>query len=430
MKTDPATPETLAREITQGRWLIVADTLEAPAPSPAGALWQWPRIWTISARNWRRVALCGVIAGSLSLLVSLLIPNRYIAATQLLPPHPTQSAAAAFLGQFSELATLAGGGDMVRNPSGLFVALLRSRTVADRLISRLNLQQEYRTRRLSDCRTKLEKRTQIEPTREGVIVIQTEDRDPRRAAALANAYVEELVRMNQTLAVTEAARRRSFFESQVEETRQQLAHAEDALRQAQETTGMVQLDAQAKAMIESAALLRARIALKQSQAETMRSFATEQNPDLVRVERELGALKNQLRQMQQSSAPDDLEVPLSQLPAAGLEYLRRLRDVKYYEAVFEMLSKQLEAARIDEAREGTLIQVIDPAEVPDHKSGPPRRLITLVGTACGLLAGFAWSAARDGAWRAGFLKQDGSAETAANGVADGSQENHDGANPL
>lgn len=389
----PENPETLAAEISGGRWLIVADSLDAPRPEPGAAFSRWLAALRVVDENRRRLAWVAGAACVISLGVSFLLPNRYTATTQLLPPQSGQGASA-LLGQFSELASLAGK-DVIKNPSALFMVLLRSRTITDHLIARFDLQKQYGTGRLSDCRKRLEKRTGIELLKEGVIVVQVEDRDPRRAADLANAYVEELIGMNQKLAVSEAGRRRRFFEGQVRETRELLGKAEDALRGAQESSGMVQLDAQAKAMIESSALLRAHIALKEAQLETIRAFATEQNPDLVRVERELGALKDQLRRMQQENhEPGDLEVPAAKLPAAGLEYLRRLREVKYYEAVFEMLSKQLEMSRVDEAREGALIQVIDAAEIPDRRSGPPRLLITLLGTVSGLLAAIAWAAAR------------------------------------
>jgi tyrosine-protein kinase Etk/Wzc len=394
------TPETLAAEISRGRWLIVADTLDLSPPAPREPFSRMLELLRVVADYKRRIALFTAVGFVASMGFSWWLPNRYTATTQLLPPQSSQTASA-LLGQFSELASLAGK-DVVKNPSALFVVLLRSRSIADRVIARFDLQKEYRSARLSDCRGRLEKRSQIELLKEGVIVIQTEDRDPRRAAELANAYVEELMRMNQKLAVGEASRRRLFFEGQVRETQEQLAKAEEAFRQAQESTGMLQLDTQAKAMIEAAAGLRTHIALKESQLETIRAFATEQNPDLVRVERELSALHRQLRRMQQDHEAGDLEVPVSQLPSAGLEYLRRLREVKYYEAVFEMLSKQLEASRLDEAREGSLIQVIDPAEIPDRKSGPRRGLITLLGTVSGLLAGLGWVAVRNAVPSAGL----------------------------
>jgi len=232
--------------------------------------------------------------------------------------------------------------------------------------------------------------------KEGVILIQVDDRDPKRAATIANAYVEELIALNKRLAVGEAARRRVFFEQQMKETRGQLTSAEQALQHAQENTGVIQPDSQAKSVIESAALLRANIALKKARLEKIRTFATEQNPDLVRVQSELRALQAELEHMEKRDNKNGgLDFSAAKLPAAGLEYTRRLREVKYDEAVFEMLAKQLELARIDEAKEGSFIQVIDPAEIPDRESGPSRSLMTVLGFVLSLIFYLGWVAIRN-----------------------------------
>ena len=301
---------------------------------------------------------------------------------------PQANASAAILGQFSELASLAGR-DISRNPSATFIALLRSHTVAERLATRFDLMRVYHARLASQSIDHLGQHTAIEATKEGTIVVTVTDRDPQRAADLANGYVEELVRLNQNLAIGEAARRRTFFEAQVSEVRDQLAKSEEALQHVQEHTGLIQLDTQAKATIEVAALLRAHIAQKEAELSRIRTYASEQNPDTVQTVAELNALKKQLRGIREPGG-DGTEVPISKIPSTGLEYVRRLRDVKYYEAVLGFLEKQLETARIDEAKEGSLIQVIDHAVIPDHKSGPHRFWITLLGAVASFLVALGW----------------------------------------
>jgi uncharacterized protein involved in exopolysaccharide biosynthesis len=395
MAVKPGSPEALTAEISQGRWLVIADTLEPPGQQKQASGLRWLSFLVAVAENRQGIALWTAIGTILALTFSFLIPNHYTASTQLLPPQLNQSAVSAMLGQVGELASLAGR-DAIRNPSALFVVLLRSRNVVERVITRLDLMKVYSAKRLSDCRARLEKQTQIEAMKEGVIVLQVDDRDPQRAAIIANAYVEELIALNKRLAVGEASRRRIFFEQQMRETREQLTNAEEALQHAQENTGVIQPDSQAKSVIEFAVLLQANIALKKARLEKIRTFATEQNPDLVRVQSELHALQTELEHMEKRDNKNGvLDFSAARMPASGLEYMRRVREVKYDEAISEMLTKQLELARIDEAKEGSLIQVIDPAEVPDRKSGPSRSLMTVLGFVLSLVFSLGWVAMRN-----------------------------------
>ncbi len=226
--------------------------------------------------------------------------------------------------------------------------------------------------------------------KEGFISISVEDRDRSRAPQIANAYVDELRRLTQDLAVTEAGQRRIFFERQLELAKNNLADAEQALKQTQQQTGLIQLDGQAKVIIESVVKLRAAVATKEVELDAMRLFSTEQNPDVRLDERQLASLEAQLALLEKQSRgsnpdPDGVQVPIGDVPEAGLQYVRKLRDLKYSEAMFEMLAKQYEAARLDEAKTAAVIQVLDPAEVPDRKSSPPRVWIIAIATLLGFL---------------------------------------------
>jgi len=247
----------------------------------------------------------------------------------------------------------------------------------------------------------LESRTAISHGRDGIITVQVEDTDPARAADLANGYIEELYKLTQTLAVTEAGQRRLFLEGQLKLTRDALADAEVELKKTQETTGLFKLDDQGKAIIEAVAKLRAQIAAKEVEAATMRQFATERNPAYIRTQTELAGLRLELTRMEKSSQGSkegDIFVPTGKVPEAGLEYVRRFRDVKYYETVFDLLAKQFEIAKIDEARDTSIVQVLDRALPPERKFRPHRSLIVLVTGVAALFAALLWALIAD-AWQ-------------------------------
>ena len=242
----------------------------------------------------------------------------------------------------------------------------------------------YRDKKMSDGRRDLESATSIVLGKEGFITISVEDKDRSRAPQIANAYVEQLRKLTQDLAVTEAGHRRLFFERQLELTKNKLADAEQALKETEQKTGLIQLDGQAKAIIESVVKLRALIAAKEVELHARRLFSTEQNPDVMLGEQLLSGLRTQLVLLErQSGGPGNIQVPVGNVPEAGLQYVRKLRDVKYAETIFEILAKQYEAARLDEAKTGAIIQVLDPAIEPDRKSSPPRSLIVVIVTLLG-----------------------------------------------
>lgn len=311
------------------------------------------------------------------------LPKTYTGTASILPPQQPQSSAITQLmsGQLGALASLAGASLGARKNSELYVSMLKSRSVADKLINRFKLMQVYDEKLMAEAREDLEDATRILAGKDGMISIEVDDRDPQRAAALANAYVEELTALTQSLAVTEASRRRLFFENQLKLVRDDLGKAELALKQTQESTGLIQLSGQAEAIIASIAKLKAQIVAKEVEIGAIRSFATARNPELVIARNELAGMKEQLAKAEKTNAADGSAlVPSGNIPAAGLEYVRRLREVKYQEAVFELMAKQYEIAKVDEAKDHALIQQLDQAEAPERKSAPKRLLIILLST--------------------------------------------------
>jgi uncharacterized protein involved in exopolysaccharide biosynthesis len=329
----------------------------------------------------------------LAIVISFVLPKRYTATVTLLPPQQNSSIAAALasqLGSTGGMAALAGGSLGLKNPNDMFVAMLRSRTVEDSIIQRFNLMQEYNERYLSDARKTFEKRTAVDGSgKDTLIHISVEDRDPNRAAELANGYVDQFRNLSQRLAITEASQRRLFFEQQLEQAKDNLANAEEALKQTEQKTGLIQLDSQAHALIESAALLRAQITAREVQIQGMQTYATGENAQLVQAQRELDSLRGQLAKLGGSAdgSSSELLVPKGMVPEAGLEYVRKLRDVKYNETIFEILARQFELAKLDEAKQGAIIQVVDPAIPPDKRSSPKRVLIVSGATVAGFLFG-------------------------------------------
>lgn len=342
----------------------------------------------VAKRKWFVLKFVGA-AAILSIVISLLLPSLYTAETRLMPPQQSQSmSVTAMLGQLGPLASLAGKDmGLLKNPSDLYVSVLQSRTVADDLIDRFSLMRVYDQKYRVDAQRKLSGRSSIKAEKDGTITIDVEDRDPQRAADLANAYVDELQKLTKTLAVSEASRRRIFFEQEMKQASQDLARAKDALKQTQEKTGILFLEPQSKAMISMAASLRAQVAAKEAEVASMRSFATPDNPDLVRAQQELAALQGQVAKMEGGPGKRGGigDIPLEDVPSAGLEYVRKYRDVMYHQALYELLTKQYEAARIDEGRDSVMVQQLDRAVRPEKKSWPKRGLIVLTVTILALV---------------------------------------------
>jgi uncharacterized protein involved in exopolysaccharide biosynthesis len=334
----------------------------------SGAL---PLVWRVALKRKRLIGMAALVILALALAAALVLPSRYTATIAFLPPQQGSSTGAAMIAQLNSMGAMASmaGGLGIKNPNDLQAALIKSRTVEDAMAAHFNLQALYHCRYLSSTRKKWEQRTSVDNgLKDGLIRLSVTDSDPRRAAELANGWLEEYRRFSATLAVTEASQRRLFFERQLTDARAALAHAEDAMKQTEQRTGVIELDGQAHAMIASAAMLRAQVAAKQVEVQSMRQFAADGNPDLERALRELSSLQAQLSAMDvdNDSRGGDLVAPKGTLGEAGLEYARALREVKYREMVQDLLTRQYEAARVDEARQGSMVQIVDPAVVPDR----------------------------------------------------------------
>jgi uncharacterized protein involved in exopolysaccharide biosynthesis len=358
-------------------------------------------VLVIAKHNRFILKLTGSVA-ALAIIYALLQTNIYTAKTVILPPQQGASTASMLLGQLGGLAGLAGGAAGIKSPNDLHIGMLKSRTVADKMIARFNLKQKFEAKTMEATRTALAGATAIAAGKDGFITIEFSDKDPKFAASVANAYVEELDKLNNTLAVTEASRKRLFFETQLKMTRDNLAAAEVGFKQTQERTGLIQPEAQGQAIIMAASNLRAQVTAAEVKLQSMGSFATPQNPDYQKLQQNLTSLRTQLAKAERNGVQGrgDIMVPTGKLPETGLEYIRKMRDLKYQETLFELLSKQFEIAKIDEAKEAALIQVVDKALVPEKKSKPKRSLIVILATLMAFFIGVLLAFVREASERA------------------------------
>jgi uncharacterized protein involved in exopolysaccharide biosynthesis len=356
--------------------------------SDGDAGWNTLDLLVIFARNRRFIVIFTAVAAALAIVISLVVTKRYTAETSVLPPQQN-SMSSALLSQFSgsagPLASLAGGGLSslgLKNSDAIYIAMLHSRTVEDEMVKQFDLLHRYKVKKMSDARKVFESNSKAEAdTKDSLIHISVEAPSPQLAADMANTYVDDFRNLSATLAVTEAGQRRLFFENQLVDAKNKLEDAEEALKKAELTTGMIQPDNQSRAMIESAASIRGEIVGTQVQLQSMGSFATEDNPDVIVLKQRLAALQSQLQQLTGNSAADsNLFVPKGKIPEAALVYVRDLREVKYREVIFDAIARQLEMAKLDEARQGAVIQIMDPAIPPDKRSFPKRTIIVIAVT--------------------------------------------------
>lgn len=348
------------------------DTGEVQAGVPMDLL-------SLAAARKRLLFGATIAGGVLATLVAFLLPNTYTATAVIIPPQKDQSTMAMLAGQLAPLAAVAGADLGLKNPSDLYIGLLGSRTIADKLIAQFDLKALYRQKTYIQTRDKLKAQSRFNTGRDTLVRIDVEDKDPNRAAAMANAYVSELEALNRRLALTEASQRRAFLEAQLAGERVNLAAAEDAMKGTQERTGVIDVGGQAGLAIASLAQVRAQITAGEVALERLKMSSTPQNPEVVAAESELTALRAQLQKLDKASEQGSPLVPASAMPGAGLAYVRSLRELKYHEFLFELLGKQYEAARLDESKAAPPIQIVDAAIPPDQKSGPHRSLIAILG---------------------------------------------------
>jgi capsule polysaccharide export protein KpsE/RkpR len=356
----------------------------------------------------RRFALYGFLA---SIVLAFAIPTRYESTTRLMPPDSQGSSGLAAIasmvtGGMGSSSSGGGGlssiaGDLLgmKSTSETFAGILSSWTVQDELIQKFNLKKVYWDRRIEDARKDLSKRTDIEVDRKSQIVsVTVTDHDPKRAAAMAQDYVEQLNRLVATLSTSSARRERMFLEGRLQGVNQELENAEKEFSQYASKNSAIDIKEQGKAMVESAAMLQGQLIAAQSEMEGLRQIYTDNNVRVRAVRARIGELQRQLEKIggkgedvSDNSNPENALYPsIRKLPVLGVTWADLYRETKVREAVFETLTKQYELAKVQEAKEIPTVKVLDAPKVPEKKSFPPRILIISFGTVFALCCGASW----------------------------------------
>ena len=345
-------------------------------------------------------ALTGFVVG---VLLAVSIKPSYTAKAVFLPPANPGGNSSLLVAQLGQLAGLGGSGGSgglaaLKDPGAIYIGILQSRTVADDMIRQFDLQELYRARKMSGAEKALQSHAKFIPGKDTLVTISVEDHDPKRAADMANAFLKELSKQNDRLALTEAAQRRVFFEKQLEQEKNRLADAEVELKKTEEQTGLIHPMGQAQIQISAIAQTQAEISSREIQLAALSESATGENPQVIRLNSELASLREQLRRLEsnnQKGNPGNPLLPTAKVPELSLEYIRKDRDVKYHEALYTLLLRQFESAKLDESRAAPLVQVVDEAVMPDQKSWPPRTILVLVFAFLGACIGIGWVTARD-----------------------------------
>jgi len=329
----------------------------------------------------------GVLFG---LAAYLLISVKYSSETVILPP--SQAASRSTGNSLADLSSALSSseGANLRSSEDFWTSVLKGRTITDYVIDHFNVRQEYKVSERTAAEKILKRHVSFDIDKAGLIDISVVDKNPQRAAVLANGYVEALHAIMDTLAITDAAQRRLFFQQQLDQEKERLNQAELALADMQRRTGVLTLGGQTSEAVHLISDLRVKIAAKQVEMQALGSSATAENPEMKRLQAELDADRSELAQTEKEQTTGKTalgDVSTNSLPQATLDYIRVVRDLRYHEGLFEALSKQLEAARMDEARSAPTVQVIDTAIPDDRPAGLPRYLYIVVGLVVGTVLG-------------------------------------------
>jgi uncharacterized protein involved in exopolysaccharide biosynthesis len=375
-KADPLPQAAAAPTFRTANPALRPSPYDSPAPAPAanGELDLFSFV-ILQRRHLRRTAILAVAGFALAYLGVSLVKPRYTATAVVVVPPQTNPAT---------MALRASGLDFLgTNSYDLYLDLMRSRTLATRLVNDFHLTQHYHVNDPIAAQAIVIARTRLESSKDGVLRVTVQDENAQVAADVANGYIAELDHMNETLQIGSASQQRAFYEKQMIAEKNALADAEVQLKKTQEQTGELMPESQALGELSAVENTRAQLRAKQVQLEALSQGATGQNPEVQRLRAEIGGLEGQLRQMQSGSGGLATGTPAAKQPGVALEYMRNLREVKFHESLFEMLEKEFEAAREQEARDISLVQMLDPAIPAKHKSWPPRALYCLIGLILG-----------------------------------------------
>lgn len=320
-------------------------------------------LYSVVRPHLSKIVSLSLVAGVIAYGIARLIPPTYTARASIISPQQQQNSASAALASLGALAGLGGGS--IKSPADQYVSIMQSATVRNRLIDRFKLMDVYEAKYRTDALAALGNNVRITAgKKDSLISIEVDDRDATRAAQMANAYADELRWVTNNLALTEAQQRRAFFEQQLIQTRQALLNAQLQVQKTGFTSGA--LKSEPKVAAEAYARTKAQIAAEEVKLDMLRKTLTENAPEVQQQSSILSSLRAQIARLEQPAEA-----------SSNQDYVSAYREFKYQEALFDVFAKQFELAKLDEAREGTLVQVLDPATPPERRSKPKRALIAL-----------------------------------------------------
>jgi tyrosine-protein kinase Etk/Wzc len=333
----------------------------------------------VIAKRWKMIAKVTGTAFVLSIIVSLLLPKIYSTTALILPPQQDQGLMGMMMSQMGggALSSLAGSVLGAGTPADQYVSILQSNRIKGAIIDRFKLMQEYGVHYRLDMYKKMDKIVDISAgKKDGIISISVEDKYPKRAAAIANAYVDELEKLTIKLSTSGAGQNRSFLEDRLAKAKVDLGRAEEALKAFQTKNKAVDVPDQAQASIQGIAQLRAQLAVQEAQLSALRSRFTDTTQEVMDQKATVGNIRAQIARLEGNGKGSSIP-SMGTVPALGQEYLRLMREFKIQETLVELLTKQYEIAKLSEANDVANIKVIQMAEVPDKKAKPKRALVVL-----------------------------------------------------
>lgn len=340
--------------------------------------------WHVIVRRKKFIATLTGAAAAISIIISLLLPKIYSASASVLPPQQESGLASGLLSQVpGNIGGLAGSLLGMQSKADVWVGILKSQTVRDAIITRFNLRERYKADNIEDTRKVLDKMVTVRMSEDDEIIsITVEDKDPAAARDMANAFIEELDRVNRTVIMTSGRRTREFVDKRLSEAGDELKRLEAEMKSFQERHGAIQLDEQGKAIIESMGKVKGALIAKEVELQTLMSYAAPTNPHVSLLKDEIDGLRAKLSEFEHGGnlANGSVFIPTSRLPSLNIQFARKLREAAVQQTLYELLTQQYELARIQEAKDSPTVQVLDYATTPEKKTKPKRSLIVLLST--------------------------------------------------
>jgi len=342
--------------------------------------------WRVLVKRKKLLFAIVFLAAIASIVTSLMLPKMYASTTSLLPPQNAASGAGLISSKLpGGLSGLAGNALGMTSPIDLWVGILKSRTIQDEIVSAFQLKAVYRTESEEAARRQLDDAVQIKKSKEEILSITVEDRDPQRAADIANALSEALDRFNRGITTTSGGRMRAFVENRLADAKIALAQSEEALKAFQEKNRAIKLDDQSAAIIGAIGEVKGTLIAKEVELQTLLSFATPENPQVKTLKTEVKELRKMLQSLaaggdHEGEESRNIFIPTDRLPDLSLQYVRLLRDAKIHETLFELLTEQFEMARIQEAKDSPTVQILDMAVPSETRVRPKRAQIVILST--------------------------------------------------